>query len=387
MSIEAGTGVKRRDFLKILGVTGASTAVVGCASEKVGKLIPYVVSPDNTVPGVSQYYATTCRECATACGITAEVREGRPIKLEGNPDHPMNRGAICATGLSAIQGLYNPDRFRSPMVREGNTLKPTTWEKAFQLLATKLGEAKSSGQAANAVFINQHETGSFPGFLDAWLSAKGMPAHLSVDSMAPAATIASNTQAYGAAWPSLDFNAAKLIVSFGADFLDGWGHTVPQQLDWADARAKLVGAPQLVYIGARRSLTGLNADQWIAAKPGSEMAICNAVVGKGTVAAASEASGIAAATIDALIVAIKAAGSGVMTLCGLTTADAVDCGVMVAEINKANGAVGVTIKPATPHAGYAGIASYAELAGAVQRMAAGTVPIAFFIECFCVSIK
>jgi len=125
MSTEAGTGVKRRDFLKILGATGASTAVVGCSSEKVGKLIPYVTSPDNTVPGVSQYYATTCRECATACGVLAEVRDGRPIKLEGNPDSAVNKGAICATGLSAVQGLYNPDRFRSPMGRRPIATSPS----------------------------------------------------------------------------------------------------------------------------------------------------------------------------------------------------------------------------------------------------------------------
>ena len=377
MSTESETGVKRRDFLKILGATGATTAVAGCSSERVEKLIPYVTSPDNTVPGVSQYYATTCRECASACGVMAEVRDGRPIKLEGNPDHPLNRGAICATGLSAVQGLYNPDRFRSPMVREGTALKATTWAKAYELLAQKLGEVRSKGTAGNAVFINQHETGTFPGFLDQWLLANGMPAHLSVDPLAPTATIAANQKAYGGAWPSLDFAAAKLVISFGADFLDGWGHPVPQQLDWANARAKLEGAPTLVYIGARRSLTGLNADQWIAAKPGSDMAICAALAGQGTIAAASEASGVPAATIEALSTAIKAAGTGVLAICGVATVDAVECGVMVADINKRAGSVGVTIKPAGGHIGYNGMSSYAELAGAMLRMAAGTVPIAF----------
>jgi len=377
MSTEAGTGVKRRDFLKILGATGASTAVVGCSSEKVGKLIPYVTSPDNTVPGVSQYYATTCRECATACGVLAEVRDGRPIKLEGNPDSAVNKGAICATGLSAVQGLYNPDRFRSPMVREGSALKPTTWDKAYELLAQKLGEVKSKGQAGNVVFLNQHESGTFPGFLDQWLSANGMPAHLSLDSTAPVATIAANQKAYGVAWPELDFGAAKLVVSFGADFLDGWGQSVPQQLGWSDARAKLEGAPRLVYIGARRSLTGLNADQWIPAKPGSEMAICDALNGTGTAAAAAEASGVPVATIEALAKAIADAGNGVMALCGVTGADAVECATMIADINKKAGAVGTTIKPANAHGGYAGLASYADLAAAVKNMDAGSVPLAF----------
>ncbi len=377
MSTEAGSGVKRRDFLKILGATGATTAVVGCSSEKVGKLIPYVTSPDNTVAGVSQFYATTCKECATGCGVLAEVRDGRPIKLEGNPAHPVNRGAICATGMSAMQGLYNPDRYRQPMLRENGTLSPVTWDRALEVLGQKLGEVKSRGGAGNAVFLNAHESGSLPGFLDQWLEANGMPAHLSIDSAAPAATIATNRAAYGVAWPAIDFNAASLILSFSADFLDAWGHRVPQQLDWADARAKLEGAPKLVYIGARRSLTGLNADQWIPAKAGSEMAICNAILGQGTVAAAATAADVPEATISALVAAVRGAGSGVLALCGMTSPDAVECGQMVAEINKANGSVGTTIKPAAAHAGYEGMASYLDLVDAVERMAAGNVPIAF----------
>src|SRR6185437_1746278 len=75
------TGVKRREFLKVLGASGAALAAAGC-SEPTGKLIPYLVSPDETVPGVSTYYATTCRECSAGCGMIAETRDGRAIKLE-----------------------------------------------------------------------------------------------------------------------------------------------------------------------------------------------------------------------------------------------------------------------------------------------------------------
>src|SRR5687768_17976893 len=95
-------GVKRRDFLKVVGATGAATTMIGCSSESVEKLIPYLVSPDETVPGVSTYYATTCRECSAGCGVIAETRDGRTIKLEGNPAHPVNRGALCARGQSAL---------------------------------------------------------------------------------------------------------------------------------------------------------------------------------------------------------------------------------------------------------------------------------------------
>src|ERR1051325_12185289 len=118
-------GVRRREFLKVLGA-GTAVGAAAC-SEPTGKLIPYLVSPDQTVPGVSTYYATTCRECSAACGVIAETRDGRAIKLEGNPDHPVNRGALCARGQAALQGLYNPDRFRAPKVKESGVWKRISW--------------------------------------------------------------------------------------------------------------------------------------------------------------------------------------------------------------------------------------------------------------------
>ena len=99
------TGVKRREFLKVLGAAGATATAIGCSQERVERLIPYLVSPNDTVPGVSTYYATTCRECSAGCGVIAETRDGRTIKLEGNPDHPLSRGALCSRGQAALQGL------------------------------------------------------------------------------------------------------------------------------------------------------------------------------------------------------------------------------------------------------------------------------------------
>src|SRR5438874_10691742 len=295
----APNGVKRREFLKVLGAGTAATTMLGCASEKVEKLIPYLVSPDQTVPGVSNYYATTCRECSAGCGVIAETRDGRTVKLEGNPEHPVNRGALCARGQASLQGLYNPDRYRGPMARRNGQLQPVTWEEALQIFAQKLGETRSRGGAAGAVFINQHESGSFPGFLDAWLAGFGMPGHLSYDAGADHAAIAANRQSYGVAWPRLDFRAARLVVSIGADFLDSWGAMVPQQLDFAEARADHENAPRLIYVGPRRSLTGLNADQWIDCKPGSELAITRMLAGQLPPAAASQASGVSAGVLDA----------------------------------------------------------------------------------------
>ncbi len=108
----------RRRFLTVLGATGGGAAAVsacGIGPEPTEHLVPYLVPPENQVPGIATYYATTCRECAAGCGLRATVREGRVIKLEGNPDSPINQGRLCSRGQAALQGLYNPDRVTDPM--------------------------------------------------------------------------------------------------------------------------------------------------------------------------------------------------------------------------------------------------------------------------------
>jgi anaerobic selenocysteine-containing dehydrogenase/Fe-S-cluster-containing dehydrogenase component len=359
-------GVRRREFLKVLGATTAAGAAA--CSEPTGKLIPYLVSPDNTVPGVSTYYATTCRECAAACGIIAETRDGRVTKLEGNPEHPLNHGALCARGQSALHGLYNPDRFRTPMIKTGGAWRAATWDDAINLLAQRLTEARGRGAAGGAVFLNQHESGSFPAFLDAWLAAHGMRPHLSVDFEADHGAIEAHRRAYGAAWPRFDFASARLIISFGADFLDGWGALVPHQLDFAEARAKLRDAPRFIYVGPRRSLTGLNADQWIACRPGTELAIANFLQGRGDANATAQTTGVQAATLQRLRQEYAAARP-VLALAGGRGENGVELASAAAALNQSRGGA--------PIASFEGISRQSEVLAAVERMRAGQVGIAF----------
>ena len=365
-------GTSRRTFLKVLGAAGATTAAIGCSSDTGEKLIPYLVQPDETVPGVSNYYASTCRECAVGCGVLLEVRDGRTFKVEGNPDHPLNRGALCSRGQASVQGLYNPDRYRQPMLRKEGKLTPISWARAITLLTQQLASVQSGGNAGNALFINQHETGSFPGFLDAWLAGYGMPAHLSHAALAEGGVIAANKQSYGVAWPSLDFTAAKLVVSFGADFLETWGANVPQQLSFADARAKGADAPRVIYIGPRRSLTGMNADQWIACKPGSQLAIANALAGSGSVAQAAQGSDVPAAKLQALVTEI-AAGAPSLFLAG----GSYDLALAVNGLNQKFGNVGRSVLTAKPIGSFEGMSSDAELTDAIEKMRAGQVPLVF----------
>jgi len=185
---------------------------------------------------------------------------------------------------------------------------------------------------------------------------------------------AANRAAYGAAWPAIDFSAASLIVSFGADFLDGWGLSVPQQLAFAEARGKVEGAPRFIYVGARRSLTGLNADQWIPVRPGSELAVVNAIAGKGSLAAAAEAAGVGAGLLEGLAQEIRTARASAL-LAGGYGAEAGAVASAVAELNKSRGNVGKTIKPQDGYLAFEGVAGHAEIRAAAARMAAGEVPL------------
>ena len=103
-------GLKRRDFLKVLGASGAGAGVLGCSTDKVERLMPYVVPPEDITPGVATWYTTVCGECEAGCGMWVRTREGRVVKVEGNPEHPVSGGSLCSRGHSSLQALYNPDR-------------------------------------------------------------------------------------------------------------------------------------------------------------------------------------------------------------------------------------------------------------------------------------
>src|SRR5919197_3972403 len=133
--------MNRRDFFKIVTTSGAAAALGGC-HEAAERLLPHVVPNEQLVPGVASWFATVCRECPAGCGVIARNREGRIVKLEGNPDHPVNQGALCARGQAAVQGVYHPDRFAGPQRREGAALRAVGWDDALKALSDRLADAR-----------------------------------------------------------------------------------------------------------------------------------------------------------------------------------------------------------------------------------------------------
>src|SRR5438094_4378207 len=97
----------RRSFLKAAGFTFAGAVASSCARAPEVDALPYVQQPEGILPGRPVSYATTCGACDAGCGLLVTNRDGRPIKIEGNPDHPFSGGATCAVGQASILGLYD----------------------------------------------------------------------------------------------------------------------------------------------------------------------------------------------------------------------------------------------------------------------------------------
>ncbi len=284
----------RREFLKLVGVCAGAAAAAGC-SEPAEKLIPYVVQPEEITPGIAVDYASTCLECSSGCGLHVKTREGRPIKLEGNPEHPMNQGRLCARGQASIGRTYHPDRIAGPATRSGDgSLQPISWDDARGKLAAKLGSA------AGKTWILGGPVGpSLDGLLDQIVAATGIAGRLRYEPFGDQALRDASQQVFGAnAVPIFDLTGADLVVDFGSDFLETGRSPVEHARQLSEGRDVAVqanGGARVVCVGARQNLTASNADDWVPAKPGSEgvlaLALAQAVAnrkGNAAVAAATE---------------------------------------------------------------------------------------------------
>jgi len=286
-------GLSRRSFLKLAATAGAAAAIPGC-EPAARKIIPYVVPDENVIPGVPTFYATTCNECPAGCGIIAKVREGRVIKLEGNPADPISQGSICARGQAALQGLYNPDRLAKPMIRAADgSLREVSWDEATTQLDHRLQRAAKSGKNRVA-FIGSSNGPSLDNITARWMKAWGSSRVIFWERIGEEPARAAAQACFGRRdLPVYRLERAEAIISFGADFLETWGSPVEYSRQYAEFRMPKMrnGAlsfGKFAYISPRLGTTGAKADHWVHAHPGTEgvvaMGVLNAVVNQGWVA-------------------------------------------------------------------------------------------------------
>jgi molybdopterin-containing oxidoreductase family iron-sulfur binding subunit len=386
----------RRDFLKLVGV-GAGTAATAC-SDPVEKLVPYVVQPENVTPGLSTWYASTCMECSAACGLHVQSREGRPIKLEGNPEHPINRGKLCARGQASLGRTYHPDRYAGPLMRSAaGALESASWDDAR---AELVGRLKAAG--GQAWIMGAPVGPSLDGVLTQFASAAGLAGRIVYEPFAHEALREGTRAVFGvASLPIFDVGEADLLIDLGSDFLDTGRSPVENSQQFADARdvkQNEYGGTRLISVGPRLDLTTTSADRWIPAKAGSEglvaLALAKAVfdvrgvpagidaadvqgfLAASDAATAASRAGIERSDLDALVDALVHAKHPLVMPPGVasTTTSATSTAATVMLLNALIGAVGRSVV-IPPEGDAPAAANFAEIKGLVDAMQAGKVKL------------
>jgi anaerobic selenocysteine-containing dehydrogenase len=282
--------MERRDFLKISALSGAVTALESCGSPEQ-QLIRFIPDED-LVPGIATWKPGVCTLCSAGCGTlvrvmegdaevvrngrTGLIRMGLAKKLEGNPDHPINRGKLCARGHAALQVLYHPDRMANPLKRRGPRgsadFQEVSWDDALADLTSHLTDLRSSGSAASLAFLTRPLRGQRRELIERFLKAFGAGPPAFYEPLDEVVLRQANLLSFGsAALPTLDLARTDYLISLGADLLGTWNSPVAQSIGYGEMRQGRPGRRgKFVQVESRMSQTGASADEWVPCRPGLE---------------------------------------------------------------------------------------------------------------------
>jgi molybdopterin-containing oxidoreductase family iron-sulfur binding subunit len=307
-SLEASS-TTRRDFLKYVGFTTAAASLAACEGPVV-KSIPYVIKPDDIIPGVAEYYATTMADGYDFANVLVKVREGRPIKIEPNKEAV---GTTNARVQASVLSLYDSLRLKGPKANG----EAVSWADADTQIISKLNEVKEAGLQI-AVLTATCASPSTKKLLGSLNETYGNVNHVVYDAVSESAALDAFETMYGTrALPDYNLEKAEIIVSIGADFLGDWqggGFDVGYAIGRNPKNGKM---SRHIQVESNMTLTGANADVRLMAKPSEQylalVKLYNAVV-RGI--ATREASPLNN-TIQQAAAQIKAAGSKAIVLTGI----------------------------------------------------------------------
>lgn len=374
-----GDGLKtktpRRDFLKALGFGVGAVSLAACQKVPVHKSIPYLIKPEEVTPGVANYYVSSYDGYA----ILVKTREGRPIKVEGNPNDLLGRGGLTAAGQASVLDLYDSNRLKDPMLGGDET----GWNQVDAFVKQQLAAVKASGKGIRIVSSTIHSPTTLAVIAD-FIKQYPTTRHINYDPVSYTGIIQANQNSFGkAVLPHYRFDKADVIVSFGADFLGSWISQAEYMNQWVQKRniASLEGKKMSRHIQFESglSVTGANADTRIPVKPSEEgiaiISLYNAIAGttlpgskKLTDANADKAITLAAKEL------VAAKGRALV----VSGSNDVAVQVLVNAINSQLGSYGATIDLDNASNQYAG--NDAEFVEFVNEMNRGDVGAVFFID-------
>ena len=273
----------RRDFLKYLGFSTAAAAIAASCEIPVKKAIPFANKPEDIVPGNSNYYATTYVQDGDVVSVLAKVRDGRPIKIEGNDLSPITMGGTSARVQASVLDLYDTARLRFPTI-DGNEVTHDAIDKAISNALINLGGAPVVILTSTITSPTTKEA------INQFISKYPGSRHVQYDAISYSGILHANEATYGKrAIPSYRFDNAKVIVSLGADFLGTWLSPVEFSKQYSISKKINEQKPEMskhIHFESVLSLTGSNADEKYLHRPSESglvaAGLLSALNGQGT---------------------------------------------------------------------------------------------------------
>jgi anaerobic selenocysteine-containing dehydrogenase len=296
----------RRNFLKATGGLTISAALAAALKQPgIGVVKIHAAVPGYDATNLAPALAKTvvdaaaeriipsvCSLCPGGCGLWGRVVDGRLVKLEGSPLHPINQGTLCPKGQAAPELLYNPDRIRTPLRRVGargeGRWEAINWETALSLVANRLYQLRDGGHPERFAFLYGETRGQMRDLITYFTQAIGSPNAVSHDSLNIEAAKLGHLLTQGIYdLPAYDLENTNYILSFGANMLEAGRSPQRTIAGYAYMRRGRPQRGKVVMIDPRQGITGAKADEWIPIRPGADAALAlgmaNVIISAGLV--------------------------------------------------------------------------------------------------------
>ncbi|MCG3211297.1 MAG: Thiosulfate reductase molybdopterin-containing subunit PhsA [Anaerolineae bacterium] len=273
--------ISRRNFIKL----GATTTAVGAAVMATHRGVWALLDRQNGSMAIRNQVAaagsleeiwvkTSCALCPAGCGLDVRVVNGRAVKIEGNPLHPLNQGVCCLKGQAALEVLYSPERIEHPRLQTGERgsgdWAEISWDDALAMVAEHLTDLRQQGQAHTVAFMHGETRGQMRALINRFMAAYGSPNVISRHSQDEQAARLGMFLTQGInGLPVYDLNNARYVMTFGGNLLESSRHVIGYLGALAFMRRGRPDRGKLVAVHPRLSLTGVKADEWVPIRPGT----------------------------------------------------------------------------------------------------------------------
>ncbi len=365
----------RRDFLKALGFGMGAVTLAACQKVPVHKSIPYLIKPEEVTPGIANYYVSSYE----GQPILVKTREGRPIKIEGNPADVLTKGGASAQAQASVLDLYNSGRLKGPVMNDSDS----SWEAVDSFVKSQLAVIKTGGKKIRIVSSTIYSPSALA-VINEFIAQYPNTKHINYDAISYTGIIQANQNSFGkAVVPRYRFDKADVIVGFGADFLGTWISPEEYTRQYVSNRndKALTGKKMSRHIQFETgmSITGSNADTRVPIKASQQgmalISLYNELSGASLAGTKKLDDNAAANAIKVVAKELMAAKGRALVVAG---SNDVAAQVLVNAINSLLGSYGSTIDLDTTIKKYAGNDS--EFTDFIGEMKRGEVDAVFFID-------